>query len=107
MYKSSTSNALQKEKTGALCASRVKCMNMHEMLSVKTPHQRSTCRLEKVFKAASRVKSLKPHCVSLIPLTQKNQTRKWNPYIRNVRNTDRCHKMKHSYKCRVFFLFIL
>ncbi len=60
------------------------------------PHQRSTCRLEKVFKAASRVKSLKPHCVSLIPLTQKNHTRKWNPYIRNVRNRDRCHKKKQK-----------
>lgn len=53
-------------------------------------YHRSTWREEKVLRAASRVKSLKPHCVSLTPLTQKNQTRKWKPYIRNVRITDRC-----------------
>lgn len=52
-------------------------------------YQRSTWREEKVLSAASRVKSLKPHCVSLIPLTQKNHTRKWKPYIRKVRNMDR------------------
>lgn len=58
-------------------------------------YQRSTWRQEKVLRAASRVKSLKPHCVSLIPLTQKNHTRKWKPYIRNVRNTDRCGNGYH------------
>lgn len=52
-------------------------------------HQRSIWREEKVLRAASRVKSLKPHCVSRIPRTQKNHTRKWNPYIRNVRKRDR------------------
>lgn len=53
-------------------------------------YHRSTWREEKVLSAASRVKSLKPHCVSLIPLTQKNHTREWKPYMRNVRKTDRC-----------------
>lgn len=73
----------------------------------KPPYQRSTCRLEKVFKAASRVKSLKPHCVSLIPLTQKNHTRKWNPYIRNVRNRDRCHKKNENAKVLTIFSVML
>lgn len=96
MYKSSTSNALHK-KSGALnyIHFRMRCWVF--ILGFKPPYQRSTCRLEKVFKAASRVKSLKPHCVSLIPLTQKNHTRKWNPYIRKVRNTDRCYKTKPKY----------
>lgn len=57
---------------------------------VARPYHRSTWREEKVLSAASRVKSLKPHCVSLIPLTHKNHTRKWKPYMRNVRNIDRC-----------------
>ena len=46
----------------------------------------STWRFEKVLKAAVLVRSLKPHCVSLIPLTQRNQTRKWKPYIKIVLN---------------------
>lgn len=53
------------------------------------PHQRSTCSEEKVRSAASRVKSLKPHCVSRMPRTQRNQTRKWKPCIRKLRNSER------------------
>lgn len=75
---------------------------LQRYFNIKPPYQRSTCRLEKVFKAASRVKSLKPHCVSLIPLTQKNHTRKWNPYIRNVRNRDRCHQKKQKNANAIF-----
>lgn len=74
----------------SLCA-RSRSVIKRPCWSARTYH-RSTCREEKVLSAASRVKSLKPHCVSLIPLTQKNHTRKWKPYMRNVRNMDRCGK---------------
>ena len=51
--------------------------------------QRSTCRLRKTTRAVSRVKSLKPHCVSLIERTHMMRTRRWKPFIRKVRKTDR------------------
>ena len=37
---------------------------------------------------ASLVTILKPHCVSLIFFTHKNQTRKWKPFISIVRKKD-------------------
>lgn len=47
------------------------------------------CKFEKHFLAAALVNSLKPHCVSFIPLTVKMYTSKWNPRIKIVRNNDR------------------
>ena len=47
-----------------------------------------TWRFVKSSSAAGRVRSLKPHWVSFTPRTHRNHTRKWNPFIRNVRNKD-------------------
>ena len=48
----------------------------------------SMCRLVNSFCAARRLISLKPHCVSLTPRTHRNQTKKWNPFIKIVLKND-------------------
>lgn len=59
-----------------------------------------TWRFENVFKAAHLVSNLKPHCVSLMPLTHRNQTRKWKPYIRIVRNKVRLKNILKAIKIK-------
>ena len=65
----------------------------------KNVYHRSTWRLRNVLRAALRVSNLKPHCVSRMPLTHRNQTRKWKPYMRNVRSGER------FFCCYVFYIF--
>ena len=48
----------------------------------------SMCRLVNSLCAALRLISLKPHCVSLTPRTHRNQTKKWNPFIKIVLKND-------------------
>lgn len=55
-----------------------------ELFTHLIPYHLKTWRFEKVLMAAYLVRSLKPHWVSRIPLTHKNQTRKWKPCIKIV-----------------------
>ena len=57
---------------------------MHHALA----HHLSMCRLVNTLLTAERVKSLNPHWVSRIPLTQRKNTKKWNPYIKKLRKND-------------------
>lgn len=52
----------------------------------------SMCRLVNSLCAALRLISLKPHCVSLTPRTHRNQTKKWNPFIKIVLKNDLYNK---------------
>ena len=62
------------------------------LVSRNCSNQRSTCWLQNSSRAAGRENNLKPHWVSRTPRTHRNQTRKWNPNINSVRNTDRWHE---------------
>lgn len=73
------------QNLGLLLVTRNSCCVRQAQYTQLGTYHRSTCRDENVLEAASRVNNLNPHCVSLIPLTQRNHTRKWNPYMSRVR----------------------
>ena len=75
-----------------------------DSLMILTPiyYHLSTCKFLNNSSAAPRVNNLKPHWVSLMPLTQKNQTTKWKPIMRMVRKKD----LWGERKCR-FMPFVL